>query len=195
MTDKKLILKFLSDTLSRKEKEIIEQKMKSDFNFKNDYEKLNSSLNEIKKWNDISVDENYFVNLPAVVRVKSNNKYIRIFQPALTLALTLVSSLIVFLVMEQNSDIRQINSKISIGDLNEKEVNYLVDISPEELLNERIIYEKLDENLSNILTGELDMNSESIAFIYDDVESIASNITVNEADQIYNELINKDFFQ
>lgn len=195
MTYKKLILKYLSDNLSRQEKNIFEQKMKSDFAFKREYEKINSTLLEIKKSKNISADENYFINLPAVPQVKPKNKYNKIFQPAFTLAITIASTLIVFLFLEQNSNSIKNNSKISMGDLNEKEVDYLVDITPEELFDETIIYKELDEDLSNLLTSELDINNESITLVYDDVESIVSDITGSEADQIYNELINKDFLK
>jgi hypothetical protein len=195
MTDRKLILKFLSDNLTSKEKNIFEQKLKSDFDFKTEYEKLNSSLLEMKACKNISADENYFINLLATYHNKSENREIRIFKPVLTLATTFVIALIVILLVGQNSDYQITNSKISISDLTEQEVNYLVDISPEELSNEKIIYKKLNENLSSLLTTELEINSESVALIYEDVESIASSISVNQADQIYNELINKDFFQ
>lgn len=195
MTDRKLILKFLSDNLNPQEKNIFEQKLKSDFVFKTEYEKLNSSLLEMKECKNISTDENYFINLLATLHNKYGNKERRIFKPVLALASTFAIALIVILLIGENPDHQITNSKISISDLTEQEVNYLVDISPEELSNEKLIYKKLDENLSSILTIELEINSESIALIYEDVESIASSISVNEADQIYNELINKDFFQ
>ncbi|MBK6915501.1 MAG: hypothetical protein IPH11_18205 [Ignavibacteriales bacterium] len=195
MTDRKLILKFLSDNLTLQEKNIFEQKLKTDIDFKTEYEKLNSSLLEMKECKNISADENYFINLSLTLHNKYGNKERRIFKPVLTLASTFAIAFIVILLVGQNPDHQITNSKISISDLTEQEINYLVEISPEELSNEKIIYKKLNENLSSLLTTELEINNESITWIYEDVESIASNISVAEADQIYNELINKDFFQ
>jgi len=195
MTDKKLIIKFLSDNLTIREKNIFEQKLNSDFNFKNEFEKLNSSLLTMKKCNNISIDETYFINLLAGFKIKTGNKTYRIFKPALTLVSTFTIAIIVVLIVGQNSDQPIINPKLSVSDLTDQEVSYLVDISPEELSNGKNSYKNINENLSNLLTIELEISSESIALFYEDVETIASSISVNEAEQIYNELINKEFFQ
>jgi len=195
MTNKKLILKYLSDNLTAQEKYFFEQKIISDPVFKSEYEKLNSSLLELKECKHISADENYFINLLATYHNKSENRDIRIFKPVVSLAAAFGIALIVILLVGQNPDHQITNSKISISDLTEQEINYLVDISPEEFSNEKLVYQKLNDNLSSLLTTELEINSESIALIYEDVGAIASNITASEADQIYTELINKDFFQ
>lgn len=194
MDNRKLILKFLSENLSIKEKDIFEEKMKSDNIFKEQYQILKSALADLKKSKYVKVEDSYFINLVPSIRLNFSMKVKLSFKPALSILSTLAIAVLVVMLIGRNSNQQKQENEILLSELTEQEINYLSDISPEELIDEAVA-QKLDDNLSDLLTNELEITGEELALIYNDFETISSNISEDEAGIIYAELINKNIFQ
>lgn len=194
MNDRELILKFLSDNLNQKGKNKFEEKIKSNPLFREKFENINAGLIDLKNSNHVKVDESYFINLVPLFRHNSEKKKFNSFKPVFSLIGTAAIAILVVLFAERNSNDLQNGNKISVNELTEQEINYLSDISPDEFSNDKSATQ-LDDDLSNILAGELEINDEEIVSLYDDFEIISTSISDEEAEKIYAELIDKNIFQ
>lgn len=192
------IIRYFEGQMNRSELQDFEQQVNSSPSLKKEIEGCRKFLEELSSTKDLSVDENYFINILPRFRVKLESGKRKKYYPRLAFASALLTVIIIFYLMP---DGKIVNSSNTANDLSTSEItDYLTTNSSQALLTNLPpdVETKYDSLLDNMIYNELNSDREdfSTASLYDklDYNTIIQSIDRNEAAMVYEKLKNKKFF-
>ncbi|MDZ7766882.1 MAG: hypothetical protein U5K00_21110 [Melioribacteraceae bacterium] len=201
MKNKNEILKYLSDLMSESEKEIFERRLATDTELRSEFDLLKLKLSSLKETAEIEPDSSYFNNLlprsleKIDARSKKRSNYLI---PAFSFGITI---LLIFLLNLPSLDEK--SSQNNFGDIDfaqlieESDSEELLSLFESNFINDYVFYR------SGSYTEFIDLENEdefyllsegSLENFYYEAEAEYnpfSTITDEEAEIIYEELINK----
>ncbi len=204
MTDRNKILLYLDGQLSEKEKIDFENELKNSPGLLAECENLKNKFSFLKNLNDnIELDDSYFVNLVPKVRQGVEKKNKRNFIPAFaasTVSVILIAVVLIFSLNKKENinmnSLQQLTQNMSNNEL-EETLNLL---NPGIIDNSTIIQQSsksdslIDQALVNELTPSINSRENFLTYDDSDLNSYINDLNVREADQIYNEIMNKKYF-
>jgi len=198
--DKRIIL-YQDNQMSDSERSAFESELIKSGELSKQLEAYKSALRSLNIDEQSFVDEDYFVNLVPNFR---NNLLAakKSFKFKTAYALTAVTLVLITVVLFFNPFTKiEINSLDKLlTTLNEKETAELMDYYSEDLsaISAVQLNETSDSLLTELITSELNLQETDVnLFISNNqvsIEGVFSEIQSDEADRIYNEIINKKYF-
>lgn len=201
MNNKDTILKYLSDLMDDKEKNQFEEKLKSDNDLRQEFERVQNNLEQFSISSEHDSDSAYFNNLVPKVRARMESKKKKrnlVLAPVISLGVTLV--LIFMLQFPSTNQQSLFELDISNADLSEI-VSQSDSFDVENLLGTNFVedyaYYNSDKSGSDL---DLYLDDSVISDVeLDDVNSYYSNDQITDYDDfsneqvdiVYKELINK----
>ncbi|MDF1611080.1 hypothetical protein [Stygiobacter electus] len=181
--NKELILKYLADTLTEDEEHEFKEKLKTNSNFKEDFEKI---VNLIKVDQD-TLNDSYFINLLPTIRAKLNEKE-RHFSKKLVYGVpsVVVTIILVFLFVNKKSNY---NSNEIYEQLNDPQIisEYISEVDDE--TKEKYFDIISSQNISSI-DIQNEEEKEKLITIYDSIlDDERIDLSLNDSE--YNKLINE----
>ena len=203
MNNKDKILLYLDGQMPESERIQFENELKTSVELQQEYEKLKSKFSSLNDLNNIEFDDSYFVNVVPNVRKRLEKKSKKELIPKFAWSAASVVIIAVVMIFTLNkkeninmNSIQQITANMNTNEL-EETLNALntgiTDNSELIQTNERsdsLIDAALVNEISSSITGENNY------FAYDetDINSYINKMNEKEAEQIYNEILNKRYF-
>ncbi|MBK7103930.1 MAG: hypothetical protein IPH62_01425 [Ignavibacteriae bacterium] len=191
--------KYVENELSVLEKQKFERELSENENIRKEFNKFLSKYKSLNP--DLNFDESYFITLLPRVRERISEQensffnFSKIPNAAYLIPIFLISFLLIFKVINnQNSANKEINFSNFISDFTENNeiANELLKESIQ--LNNNVNYES---NIYSVLYDESDYEKIIINYleennhIFELNESVVNQLSENEFNLVYNELINK----
>jgi len=201
MTIDKRIILYQDNQMSDSERSAFESELIKSSELSKQLEAYKSSLRSLNIDEQSFVDKDYFMNLvPNFRNNLSAAKKSFTFKTAYTLtAVTLVLiTVVLFFNPFTKIEINSLDKLLTT--LNEKETAELMDYYSEDLsaISAAQLNETSDSLLTELITSELNLQEMDVnLFISNNqvsIEGVFSEIQSDEADMIYNEIINKKYF-
>lgn len=203
MNNRDKILLYLDGQMPESERIQFENELKTSVELQQEYEKLKSKFSSLNDLNNIEFDDSYFVNVVPNVRKRLEKKSKKELIPKFAWSAASVVIIAVVMIFTLNkkeninmNSIQQITANMNTNEL-EETLNALntgiTDNSELIQTNERsdsLIDAALVNEISSSITGENNY------FAYDetDINSYINKMNEKEAEQIYNEILNKRYF-
>ena len=199
MTNDERIIKYLENDLSSEERIGFESDLKNSSELKEEYENYLRVNNRVKELKDVKLNHAYLdsiilefrdsINTPKPVTSKRNLGY------AFGAIIAMIISLVIFNnIMFENKDMNSVEEFTESLNPDQKfELLQSLNGSIEEY---DLISENIDDvELTSLIQSELNINNE-IAEVYDiGYNELVEELSKNEADKIYQEILNKNFSQ
>ena len=195
------IFRYIDGQMDDSEKSRFEELLDSDVKLKNEYNSIAGSMNELKELSKADdTGSEYFSLVSANFRQKLDKRKSFSFKPAFRYAVSLSSFAIVFvismLIMNNNvstkkSTISQLYESFNENEKKEfvKEAAGKIEIDDEEIADLDVQREKdIESKFADELYGE-NLGTE-VQLSNSDYQNIVNNLSVNEAEALYNEVIN-----
>ncbi len=201
--DNRIIL-YVDGQMNEEEKSSFEKELNSSPILKVELEKykaLHSGFSDLK---NISVKEDYFIQMVPRFRGREEQKKRMKYAPKIALGMTTITAVIIIAFLLMNRNIKkepvivqnspsQVTSNVSVTDLNALSDQYnLGTMSNEEITNSNSI-------LDSILVFELKLTPQTLSSLSadntnTDISTVVQGIDEKEAVKIYNELLHKRIF-
>jgi hypothetical protein len=187
------IHKYLDGQLTEKEKAEFEIELENSSELRNELNKAKDLLFKLKSMSEVKSDSSYFGNILPEFRNKANKG--KRLNPAFVFGL---SSIIVFIVLfylfsdKTDKDIIKITNELSDEEFTETINQFYDEYTFTDLDIDNEAYDSL---MNSVLYDELNISyySENLASQFDPSESF-EELSEEEAEIIYKEIINKKFF-
>ena len=199
--DKRISL-YLEGELSSEDKKSFEEELKNSPELQDEVNLYRKFIFAVEDTKNIPVDTGYLNNIVPEFRRKLENKKEKRLYPKIAYALpVLVILFLVFFVIFNTQKDKIIPEDQNLTE-NNSGVNGLLDISNfsvDELIPSNISVkdkEEYDTELNNIIEKELDLSSDTKFLVADkllDFNSMIDNISQQDADMLYEDLLNKKF--
>ncbi len=200
------IIRYFDNQMSDDEKKSFESEIQRSTNLQKEIENYKLVFSRIVETKEVLVKDDYFNNIVPTFRSKLDNKrtaksfYIKLAYAGSTLTAVIIAVLVLFIKSPDKAnieDVQQLASQLTSDEVSAAANNYLNDISLSDIdLNSSDTY---DSVFTKILGNELNVNSNSnFDFFSSNNTSLAQlekYINNEEADDIYNEILNKQFFK
>jgi hypothetical protein len=191
-----LIIRYIEGTLDNAEKTLFETELKNSPSLQKELSLYKKVFSEFSGYKDIPVNDDYFRNMVPIFRSKLPGKLKKF--PLRQVALASVASLIVvvflFLLLNRTEQISNITNNLNEHELTELWDKFSSDILPSEYSADISI----DSTINALYLNELNITSETESYYFadrkSDVTTIVKDINDDEANNIYNEIINKKYF-
>jgi hypothetical protein len=191
-----LILKYIDGNMDEKERIRFETELKNSITLQQEVSSYRNVYNEFSTYNQIHADNDYFSNMVPRFRSKLPGKLKRF--PLRQVAFASMASLIVvmflFLVLRRSDQVPNIANSLNEHELTNLVDRFSSDILPFEFFSDVTI----DSTISALYLTELNITPETESYYFadrkTDVNTIVQDINDEEADNIYNEIINKKYF-
>ena len=201
-TDKRISL-YLEGGLSSEDKKSFEEELKNSQDLQNEVNLYRKFISAVEDTKNIPVDDDYLNSIIPEFRRKLESKKEKRLYPKIAYAFpVLVILFLVLFVMFNTQKDRIIPENQTLTE-NNSGINGLLDISNfsvDELIPSNISVkdkEEYDSELNNMIEKELDLSSDSTKFLVADklldFNSIIDNISQQDADMLYEDLLNKKF--
>lgn len=200
MKNKDTILKYLSDLMQDDEKIQFEERLKTDSKLKEEFDRVQASLNELSSTSNLQDDSSYFNNLVPKIHDRMESKKRKrniILAPAISVAVTVL--IIFFLQFPKSSEQNLFNLNISSDDLStivtDSDSFDVGDFIGSNFIEDYAYYNSSGaDDLSSYLDDSFisEVNPEDIDTYYDN-EQITNygDFSNDDVDVVYEELINK----
>jgi hypothetical protein len=195
------IVAYLDGNLSADEKLQFEESLRNDTQLQNEVVRVKTFLSSVKADAEPSLNDSYFINmLPEFHQNHSKKKKFLFSKMAYSLSTVAVVLLVLFFIFKPGkttvyNDLQQLSANLSEQDMNEILNQYENPYSMNDLISSASA--KTDSLVNNIVDDELDLSSGSvdkmIADKYVNTDELLNSLNEKEADELYSELINKDF--
>ena len=191
-----LILRYIDGNMDEEEKIRFETELRNSITLQQEVSRYRNVCNEFSAYKGIPADDDYFRNMVPKFRSKLPGKLKRF--PLQPVALASVASLIVvmflFLVLPRSEHITNIANNLDEHELTNLVDKFSSDVLPLELFSDITV----DSTINALYLNELNITPETESYYFadrkTDVTSMVKDINDEEADNIYNEIINKKYF-
>ena len=201
-TDKRISL-YLEGGLSPEDKKSFEEELKNSQDLQNEVNLYRKFISAVEDTKNIPVDDDYLNSIIPEFRRKLESKKEKRLYPKIAYAFpVLVILFLVLFVMFNTQKDRIIPENQTLTE-NNSGINGLLDISNfsvDQLIPSNISVkdkEEYDSELNNMIEKELDLSSDNTKFLVADklldFNSIIDNISQQDADMLYEDLLNKKF--
>jgi len=190
------ILKYLEGKLNEAEKTRFETELKNSPSLQNELWMYKNVLDEFSGYKDIPVDDDYFRNMVPLFRSKLPGKLKRfpLQKVSFVSAAALMVVMFLFLLLNKTENIQNITNNLDEHELMELWDKFSSDVLPAEFAADNTV----DSTINALYLNELNITPETEAYFFadrrSDVTTIVKDINDEEADNIYNEIINKKYF-
>jgi hypothetical protein len=191
-----LIIRYLEGTLNAAEKSRFEKELNSSLSLQKELSAYKTVFNEFSAYKEITADDEYFRYMVPRFRSKLPGKLKRF--PLRKVAFASVASFVVviflFLFLNRSDRISNITDNLNEHELVELWDKFSSDVLPAEYAADNSI----DSTINALYFNELNITPETESYYFADrkadVKTIAEDMNDEEADNIYNEIINKKYF-
>lgn len=193
------IIKYVSGCMNEKEISGFEERLENDPNLKLELERYTKKFNYLKSLANVEAEPGYLNNLLPKVRRKIENRKKTYFVTGKKIALSFPVIIIAFVVFWQfthtdkngvediNKIITGLNDSVKVDLLSsiiEADKNALIDSANEQTANQL-----LSEEISKVLLENNNFNNEALEYFEN--SEIITDMTEEEVNKIYENLINK----
>jgi hypothetical protein len=191
-----LIFKYIEGDMNERERILFESELKNSISLQKELDRYKAIYTKFSAYKDISADEDYFINMVPRFRSKLPGEIKKFPLPrfAFGSAVVIVTALFMFLLLNKNVYVSNIADTIDERGLTELLNNY----SPELLQSEIPADAVVDSTINALYLNEINISPEAESYYFDDkkpdISVITKDIDEKEADNIYNEIINKKYF-
>jgi hypothetical protein len=195
------IIAYLDESLNADEKLQFEESLRNDTQLQNEVARVKTFLSSVKADAEPSLNDSYFINmLPEFHQNPSKKKKFLFSKMAYSLSTVAVVLLVLFFIFKPGkttvyNDLQQLSANLSEQDMNEILNQYENPYSMNGLISSAS--SKTDSLVNNVVDNELDLSSGSvdkmIADKYINTDELLNSLNEKEADELYSQLINKDF--
>ena len=195
-TMNELIIKYIEGSLDDKERTMFEKELSNSPSLQKELSKYKTVFNEFSDYKEISVDDDYFMNMVPRFRSKLPGKLKRfpLYKIAFASAASLIVVMFLFLLWNRTDQTPNITNNLNEHELSELWDRFSTDVLPIEYLADVTI----DSTINALYLNELNITPETESYYFadrkSDVRTIVKDINDDEADNIYNEIINKKYF-
>ena len=186
------ILNYFAGKFSEKDKSEFEAELKTNTNLKNLFDQYSRKLNEIKEIKDINVNEAYFNNLLPRTWERINKRKKKVLIPKLVYALPAVIVIIYFIFYSGSPDMFS-KFVADLPDSSKQAIANYLDKENTNLQAELMRNKDATDLLENEISNSVDIQSLNIEsrFTYNDDYELLKKLTPEEADKIFNSLVDK----
>jgi len=201
MKNEKRIIAYLDNQMSNSEAKAFEEELKNSQELKTEFEEYKKFFFELDELKNIPVQENYFLGIiPSFRRKHEKRKTISLY-PKYAYGFIVIVIVFIISYFLFNRDSGKTNPSIEniVSNLNEDELTQLLNTYQDDY-GEILIrngYENQDSLLDKMIINELNLsnNSDRLLSSYsEDLNYVFDNLNDEEAEIIYNEILNKNFF-
>lgn len=196
MNNKEKIIRYLDNQLSQKEKELFEKELSASAELKTELESFLKVKNAVKSAKDLKLDENYLSSIvPRFQEKLEKKKKFAVYKNlgyAFSFALVFFISFMIYNPFgnENENDLEEFAQSLTeteklevLGYINgHNDLENYADLS---VIDSQFGLENVIKNITN--------KSELSSYYDLEVEKLSENISSEELDQIYNEILNKKF--
>jgi hypothetical protein len=191
-----IILRYLDGTLEGEEKTLFEKELSNSPSLQEQLSNYKCVFDEFASYDVTSVDDDYFRNMVPKFRSKLPGKLKRFPLQKVSFASAASLIVIMFLFLLFNRTNHNLNI---VDNLNEHELTELWDKFSSDVLPSEYPSEiTADSTVNTLYLTELNLSPESVNYYFADrkteVNTIIKDISEEEADNIYKEIINKKYF-
>jgi len=199
MNREERIIKYLDKDMSNEEKLEFEKELEKSEELRNEFNLFSRVKNETEVVKNIKADNRYLNSIiphfQSRLEKPSKNNIFKNLSYALPVLILIIISYIVFQPFSKNSSsynsIEEFTNELSGSEKNEL-LDYLVENSGTTSYSDLDVTEE-DLTLDNSVEGNTELLQ--VASAYDiDISDLAGAISEKEAEDIYNEMLNKKFF-
>ncbi len=201
-TDKRISF-YLEDELTSEEKESFEKELLSSAKLQNELKLYRNFISTIEETKTISHDNDYFNNIVPEFRRRLEEKEARGFYPKVAYtvpALIIIFLIFFFLYNTQNEQMIPIKQNLTENNSNGNGFFDISNFSVDELIPSNLSSTDKDEynsELNNMIEKELNISSDSTKFLIADklldYNTILDNISEQDADIVYKDILDKKF--
>jgi hypothetical protein len=198
------IILYLDNQMSDDEKLVFEDELKSSETLRLELEDYKNFLGDLKKVENIPIDENYFSQMIPKFRgrMEERRKFLSI--PKFALGITTIAAILVLVIFTSNNkNLKNINSpvKTEIVQNNNSGLTSLLGNNSDQLnlgilSNDDVA--RYDSVFNSMISNALSLSPQSVNYLTADNNTDLSNmlqgINQKEADEIYNQLLHKKIF-
>ena len=190
------ILRYIEGNLDGEEKIRFEAELKNSPSLQNELSMLNNVLKGFSGYNEIPADDYYFRNMVPRFRSKLPGKLKRfpLQRVAFASAASLIIVMFLFLLLNKTYQNNNITENLNEHELTELWDKFSSDVLPYDYSADVTI----DSTINALYLNELNITPETESYYFadrrSDVNTIVKDINDEEADNIYNEIINKKYF-
>ena len=195
------IRRYLDGELTGEELRNFEVEINNSPELKNLVDSYFNTLNQFKKFENVKVEESYFVNIVPRFHARSESKKQFRLKPVFaygSISIVIVSVLLIFLF---NKDHNVTNGDITINQISREELKSYLNANPQdnnELQLTSNIPEEYDSVFSSMVLNELNVDNNTGKFIVDisdnEFNNILDEISNDDAENIYSSLISKKIY-
>ena len=191
-----LILRYIDGNLDGEEKIRFEAELRNSPSLQKEISNYRNVCNQFSGYKEIPADDDYFRNMVSQFRSKIPGKLKRF--PLLKVTFASVASMIVvmfiFLLLNKTEHIPNITNNLDDHELTALWDKFSSDVLPSEYSADITI----DSTINALYLNELNITPETESYYFadrkSDVATLVNDINDEEADNIYNEIINKKYF-
>jgi len=191
-----LILRYIDGNLLGEEKIRFEAELKNSLSLQKKISKYRNVCNRFSAYKDIPADDDYFRNMVPRFRSKLPGKLKRfpLQRVAFVSAASVIVVMFLFLLLNRTNQIPNITDSLNDHELTELWDKFSSDVLPAEYSADITI----DSTINALYLNELNISPETESYYFadrkSDVPTLVKDINDEEADNIYNEIINKKYF-
>jgi hypothetical protein len=191
-----LILKYIEGSLTGDEKTRFETELNNSPSLQKELSRYRNVYNEFSGYKEIPTDDDYFRNMVPRFRSKLPGKLKRfpMQRVALVSSACIIVIMFMFLLLNRNTPAPNITENINEHELTELWDKFSSDVPTSDFSADVAI----DSTINALYMSEIyltpDIDSYYFADRRSDVNTLVKDINDEEADNIYNEIINKKYF-
>ena len=191
-----LIIRYIEGSLDDKEKTMFEAELKNSLSLQNELSKYRNVYKEFSGYKNILTDDDYFRNMVPRFRSKLPGKLKRfpLQRVAFVSAASMIVVMFLFLLLNKTHFTPNITENLNEHELSELLDKFSSDVLPAEFSDDITI----DSTVNALYLNELNISPETESYYFadrkSDVPTLVKDINDEEADNIYNEIINKKYF-
>jgi hypothetical protein len=194
--------KYLHNQLDEVERLQFENELKNSQNILSEFEDYKKIIESVNVTRDIKLSDNYIQQVIPRFRAKSERNNITLFHPVIGFAMVIVLMVGSYLLISQMLSSQTQNEFLSINDISDEDINYLIDdidLKGENILSESqankidsIYNQKISENILQLV--ELDENDRNLYLTDLKYSELDEYLTASEIEEIYSELFNERIY-
>jgi hypothetical protein len=186
------IFNYIAGRLSEKEKFDFEKELEKNEELKKQFDMFSLQLNKLTEANDINFNPAYFVNLLPRTREKLYREKKKILFPKLALALPVLAIIVYFLFYSNRTDVFS-KYVADLPDSSKQEIVSYIDSENNNIQAELMKESNADELLDKAISNSIDIQNINVdsRFTYSDDYELLKKLSPEEANKIYNNLVDK----
>jgi hypothetical protein len=195
------VLRYVDGAMAEKEKSLFEEELKSSPELQKQLTTFRSITGAFSIYAEPAADEYYFRNMVPGLRAKLPGRLKRfpLLRVSFITASIVVVSMFLFLLLNRSDNIENIAENLNEHQLTELINTYSSDKSASEVVSTEVSSDTSTESVVDTLySREFNIAPESVSYYFadrrSDLTSVIQDINQEEADNIYNEMINKKLF-